>query len=68
MSSDLQVEDIEENVWSPRYGLKGKIDVTGSFLIKEKATSSQSRSVLPLEIKTGKDSNSMEHHIQVSLS
>ncbi|XP_078492398.1 DNA replication ATP-dependent helicase/nuclease DNA2 [Ciona intestinalis] len=62
-----EVKDIEENVWSPRYGLKGKIDLTGNFKITDKKTRTTENSVLPLELKTGKDSHSMEHHVQVSI-
>jgi len=58
------VLDIEENVWSPRYGLKGKIDVTGKFRIRNLHTSEESDAILPVEIKTGKNSHSMEHHVQ----
>uniref|UniRef100_F6USX3 DNA replication ATP-dependent helicase/nuclease n=1 Tax=Ciona intestinalis TaxID=7719 RepID=F6USX3_CIOIN len=60
-----EVKDIEENVWSPRYGLKGKIDLTGNFKITDKKTRTTENTVLPLELKTGKDSHSMEHHVQV---
>ncbi|CAK8687740.1 unnamed protein product [Clavelina lepadiformis] len=61
-----QVMDIEENVWSPRYGLKGKIDVTGRFKIRESRTNDDVEVILPVEIKTGRASHSMEHHIQVA--
>ena len=44
-----EVEDIEENFWSPKLGLKGKVDMT----IKVKDFGG-SRS-LPLELKTGEN-------------
>ncbi|XP_069835209.1 DNA replication ATP-dependent helicase/nuclease DNA2 [Dendropsophus ebraccatus] len=56
--------DIEENVWSPRFGLKGKIDVTAKVKIHQK---SKVNKVMPLELKTGKESNSIEHRSQVIL-
>ena len=63
----LKVLDIEENVWSPRYGLKGKIDVTGRFKVKNQQTKEEIETIMPVEIKTGKDTHSMEHHVQVIL-
>ena len=33
-----KVKEIEENLWEPRLGLKGKIDVTAQFQIKENET------------------------------
>ncbi|KAM6977889.1 DNA replication ATP-dependent helicase/nuclease DNA2 [Aplochiton taeniatus] len=58
--------DIEENVWSPRFGLKGKIDVTATVRIQRRGRSSQDR-IMPLELKTGRESNSIEHRSQVIL-
>uniref|UniRef100_V9K7U5 DNA replication ATP-dependent helicase/nuclease n=1 Tax=Callorhinchus milii TaxID=7868 RepID=V9K7U5_CALMI len=59
------IEDIEENIWSPRFGIKGKIDVTASVKI-HRQSKSQTR-IMPLELKTGKESNSIEHRSQVIL-
>ncbi|XP_078269252.1 DNA replication ATP-dependent helicase/nuclease DNA2 [Rhinoraja longicauda] len=61
----LDIEDVEENIWSPRFGLKGKIDVTASVKIHRRSRT-QNR-VMPLELKTGKESNSVEHRSQVIL-
>ncbi|XP_069756973.1 DNA replication ATP-dependent helicase/nuclease DNA2 isoform X2 [Narcine bancroftii] len=61
----LDIEDVEENIWSPRFGLKGKIDVTASVKIHRRSRT-QNR-VVPLELKTGKESNSVEHRGQVIL-
>ncbi|CAB1312952.1 unnamed protein product, partial [Coregonus sp. 'balchen'] len=58
--------DIEENIWSPRFGLKGKIDVTAGVRIHRRGRPPLNR-VMPLELKTGKESNSIEHHSQVIL-
>ncbi|XP_074965605.1 DNA replication ATP-dependent helicase/nuclease DNA2 isoform X2 [Phalacrocorax aristotelis] len=57
--------DIEENIWSPRFGLKGKIDVTASVKI-HRQSGVQFR-IMPLELKSGKESNSIEHRSQVIL-
>lgn len=56
-----QLDDIEENIWIPRLGLKGKVDV--SVRVKK----GNSLTSMPLEIKTGKSSFSMEHRGQVML-
>nr|XP_006125342.1 DNA replication ATP-dependent helicase/nuclease DNA2 [Pelodiscus sinensis] len=57
--------DIEETIWSPRFGLKGKIDVTVGVKIHRK--SGTQYKIMPLELKTGKESNSIEHRSQVIL-
>ncbi|XP_017274119.1 DNA replication ATP-dependent helicase/nuclease DNA2 [Kryptolebias marmoratus] len=62
--------DIEENVWSPRFGLKGKIDVTAKVRIQRPRNSRHlppEEKTVPLELKTGKESNSIEHRSQVIL-
>ncbi|KAM5236452.1 DNA replication ATP-dependent helicase/nuclease DNA2 [Ctenodactylus gundi] len=57
--------DIEESIWSPRFGLKGKIDVTvGVKMYQGRKTKYK---IMPLELKTGKVSNSVEHRSQVVL-
>nr|XP_054588156.1 DNA replication ATP-dependent helicase/nuclease DNA2 isoform X2 [Nothobranchius furzeri] len=65
-----ELADIEENVWSPRFGLKGKIDVTAKVQIQRAPNSSRripEEKTIPLELKTGKESNSIEHRSQVIL-
>ncbi|XP_045462614.1 DNA replication ATP-dependent helicase/nuclease DNA2 [Harmonia axyridis] len=52
-----EIEDIEENIWCQKLGIKGKVDVT----IKNGSQ------VMPLELKTGKSSFSLEHKGQVLL-
>ncbi|XP_055844725.1 DNA replication ATP-dependent helicase/nuclease DNA2 [Episyrphus balteatus] len=56
-----QIKDIEENLWIPQLGLKGKVDVS------VKIHRSSSRNVLPLELKTGRASFSLEHKGQLIL-
>ncbi|XP_014676403.1 PREDICTED: DNA replication ATP-dependent helicase/nuclease DNA2-like isoform X2 [Priapulus caudatus] len=62
------VKDIEENIWSPKYGVKGKIDLTVEVKIHARSKSSRPyKKVVPLELKTGKASFSAEHKGQVTL-
>ncbi|KFQ97694.1 DNA replication ATP-dependent helicase/nuclease DNA2, partial [Nipponia nippon] len=61
----VDILDIEESIWSPRFGLKGKIDVTARVKI-HRQSGVQSR-IMPLELKSGKESNSIEHRSQVIL-
>ncbi|KAJ1510918.1 Tripartite DNA replication factor [Coelomomyces lativittatus] len=55
-----QVVDIEENIWAPAFGLKGKLDVT--LKVRTSPTTLTSTYV-PMEIKTGKR-RSISHHAQ----
>lgn len=51
------ISDIEENLWCPQLGVKGKVDISiesGDL-------------VMPLELKTGRASMSLEHRAQVIL-
>lgn len=54
------IQDIEENVWVPQFGLKGKIDV--SVQVRQRYAAPKS---MPLELKTGRASFSSEHKGQV---
>ncbi|CEF66273.1 DNA replication ATP-dependent helicase/nuclease DNA2 [Strongyloides ratti] len=56
------VVDIEENIWLPNIGLKGKIDVT----LKLKDLHGNIK-YSGLELKTGKSSGNIEHLTQVNL-
>lgn len=49
------IDDIEENIWCPELGIKGKVDVSVQT----------DHSLMPLEIKTGRASVSLEHRGQV---
>lgn len=53
------IEDIEENIWVPRLGLKGKIDATVKVRLHSQ-TNGESH-YMPLELKTGRASFSPEH-------
>ncbi|RCN33597.1 DNA replication factor Dna2 [Ancylostoma caninum] len=56
-----KVHDIEENIWIPQLGIKGKVDVTLKMHTTAKAQ------LRPLELKTGKSGQSSEHAAQVML-
>lgn len=80
---NLQIQnvcDIEESIWSPRYGVKGKIDLTLQLEIKISAYSTLAKKttekkemnkvethVVPVELKSGRTTFSAEHEGQVML-
>ncbi|EFN73136.1 DNA2-like helicase [Camponotus floridanus] len=55
------IQDIEESVYIPKLGIKGRIDVTAEVNINSR------RKIMPLEVKTGRASYSLEHKGQVIL-
>ncbi|XP_023228327.1 DNA replication ATP-dependent helicase/nuclease DNA2-like isoform X2 [Centruroides sculpturatus] len=55
------IVDIEDAIWCPRYGIRGKIDLTAEVNIHSK------KKHIPIELKTGKSSFSFEHQAQVIL-
>lgn len=57
-----QVLDIEETIWSVKYGLKGKVDATLSVI-----QSPNKIIQVPLELKTGKRPSSICHRAQTLL-
>lgn len=80
----VDIEDIEENLWIPQFGLKGKIDV--SIRVRKRPINSRNKNekmknilsqnfeknvedeqCVPLELKTGRASFSMEHKGQLIL-
>jgi len=61
------IQDIEENIWSPRLGIKGKIDLTVNVSLPYKDKQGRRNKVVPLEIKTGRPTFSAEHSGQVML-
>ena len=62
-----RVADIEENVWSPRLGVKGKIDLTVDVRLHRRDRAGRDRKTMPLELKTGRASSSAEHRGQLIL-
>lgn len=57
--------DVEEHVWSPKYGLKGNIDATLQVAIDD-AEGSRVLTV-PFELKTGRSAAAMNHRAQTML-
>ncbi|XP_050717882.1 DNA replication ATP-dependent helicase/nuclease DNA2-like [Eriocheir sinensis] len=57
----VAVQDVEENIWSPRFGLKGKIDMV------VRVEGPGGPATLPLELKTGRASFSADHRGQLAL-
>ncbi|KAG7662477.1 dna2 [[Candida] subhashii] len=55
--------DIEENIWSPMFGIKGKVDITVTAKLLNKNT--QGKFLIPVEIKTGREY--VTHQAQASL-
>ncbi|OJT15542.1 DNA replication ATP-dependent helicase/nuclease DNA2 [Trametes pubescens] len=73
-----QLYDIEEDIWSPTYGLKGKIDASVEAVVHDLDDSStpftrtapqlkKHSSPMPFEIKTGRAMAGMEHRAQTML-
>lgn len=75
------VVDVEEEIWSPMWGLKGKVDATILVELQEgledqrqagnhrlSSTSTQTKVTLaPLELKTGRAAHVLEHRAQTML-
>ncbi|KAF9960921.1 Tripartite DNA replication factor [Mortierella alpina] len=68
-----KILDIEENIWSPMFGLKGKIDASVQVVVKTSKKNSVAEGVetktltVPFELKTGKKSNVVSHRAQTML-
>ncbi|XP_071792468.1 DNA replication ATP-dependent helicase/nuclease DNA2-like [Asterias amurensis] len=63
-----RIQDIEETVWSPRWGTKGKVDLTVEVKIHpQRSQGSKHQMTVPLELKTGRQTNSIEHRSQLVL-
>lgn len=64
-----KVKAIEENAWSPIYGIKGKIDATVEVaLVSDKLNGGRVVvNLLPLEIKTGNQKGVVSHRAQTLL-
>lgn len=62
-----KILDIEETIWATKYGLKGKIDLTGVVKIHDQKSRNTQTKILPLELKTGSQYFASSHVGQVSL-
>lgn len=63
-----QTCDIEEDIWSPKYGLKGKVDVSVMGRFKGGGEDEEGENkVIPFEIKTGRAVAGNEHRAQTML-
>lgn len=73
-----QVHDVEEDIWSPMYGLKGFVDVSVEVELIERASAGALRPgaipcartttvMMPLELKTGRSISMIEHRAQTML-
>ncbi|XP_067015687.2 DNA replication ATP-dependent helicase/nuclease DNA2 [Anabrus simplex] len=57
------IVSVEENYWISQLGLKGKVDIS----VEVQELGSSKRKMMPLELKTGRATNSIEHRGQVIL-
>ncbi|CCA73479.1 related to DNA helicase, partial [Serendipita indica DSM 11827] len=60
----------EEDIWSPRYGIKGKLDASLRVVLEESEHGKDANRMvmdMPFEIKTGTSKSSMEHRAQTML-
>jgi DNA replication ATP-dependent helicase Dna2 len=61
------LHDIEEDIWSPKWGLKGKVDASVQAAIRRPGASTSEETIAPLEIKTGRSVGVMAHRAQTML-
>ncbi|CAH2351583.1 DNA replication ATP-dependent helicase/nuclease Dna2p [[Candida] railenensis] len=60
------VLDVEENIWSPMFGIKGMVDVTLEGSVKRSTNGAKpGKYLIPMEIKSGREH--LSHHAQSSL-
>lgn len=68
----LKIHDVEEDIWSPMYGLKGFVDVTVEVALEERPGTTNgaalgSTLIMPLELKTGRSFDIAQHRAQTML-
>nr|ODN98785.1 DNA replication ATP-dependent helicase Dna2 [Cryptococcus depauperatus CBS 7855] len=63
------LHEVEEDIWSPKWGLKGKIDasVQAKIICDPDKSNQEDENVAPLEIKTGRAMGVMAHRAQTML-
>ena len=57
--------DVEEHIWSPRYGLKGNIDATVQVTMRD--AQGERNLTVPFEVKTGRNTSNTSHNAQTTL-
>ena len=57
--------DVEEHIWSPKYGLKGNVDATVQVVMRD--GDKERTLTVPLEVKTGKNHSNAAHKAQTAL-
>lgn len=62
-----RLHDIENTIWSTKYGFIGKLDLSLEVNLVDQTSLVRSRSLVPLELKTGRSSHSFQHIGQVIL-
>lgn len=60
------LHDVEEDIWSPTYGLRGKLDASVQAII-DRSQGPFSTHPAPFEIKTGRAVAGLEHRAQTML-
>jgi DNA replication ATP-dependent helicase Dna2 len=63
------LHEVEEDIWSPKWGLKGKVDASVQAKIIRDTDKAEmiEEEVAPLEIKTGRSVGVMAHRAQTML-
>jgi len=62
-----EIVDIEELIWAPKLGLKGIMDAVAAASMRKPNEAPPKPSIVPLELKTGKWQDAVEHGTQVLL-
>lgn len=60
------LHDIEEAIWSPKWGLQGKVDASVQAVLRRENGETE-EFVAPLEIKTGRSIGGLNHRAQTML-
>lgn len=59
------LHDVEEDIWSPKWGLKGKVDASVQAVLERDGQ--RLEVVAPMEIKTGRAIGGVQHRAQTLL-
>ncbi|KAI8816487.1 DNA replication factor Dna2-domain-containing protein [Fimicolochytrium jonesii] len=62
-----KVLDIEDQIWSPMFGIKGNIDASIQINVTEGIFGATRTLAAPFELKTGKSTNVVSHRAQTTL-